>query len=63
MSGIFSPRRSILPESRRRLWPKLRPATGRGFVLYGDTAIVPRLGIANPSISTFSRQGRLTARR
>ncbi|OOG65461.1 hypothetical protein B0E46_03710 [Rhodanobacter sp. B04] len=44
MSGTFSPRLSILPESQRRLWPELRPATGLGFVLYGGTAIALRLG-------------------
>jgi hypothetical protein len=44
MSGIFSPRLSILPESQRRLWPELRPAAGLGFVLYGGTAIALRLG-------------------
>jgi hypothetical protein len=33
MSGIFSPRLSILPQSQRQLWPELRPAAGLGFVL------------------------------
>lgn len=44
MTGTFSPCLEVLPESQRRLWPELRPATDLGFVLYGGTAIALRLG-------------------
>ncbi|MSP49216.1 MAG: hypothetical protein EXQ95_07800 [Alphaproteobacteria bacterium] len=41
---MFAPRLDILPESQRALWPRLRPATALGMVLYGGTAIALRLG-------------------
>lgn len=44
MTTGFAPRRDILPPAQRLLWPRLRPATGLGFVLYGGTAIALRLG-------------------
>ncbi|PIQ52678.1 MAG: hypothetical protein COW02_09485 [Comamonadaceae bacterium CG12_big_fil_rev_8_21_14_0_65_59_15] len=34
----------ILPPAQQQLWLALRPASGLGFVLYGDTAIALRLG-------------------
>lgn len=44
MSGVFGPRMGILPPAQRRLWNELGPTSGRGFVLYGGTAIALRLG-------------------
>ena len=43
MTGEF-PRLDILPESQRRLWPRLAAIRDSGFVLYGGTAVALRLG-------------------
>jgi hypothetical protein len=40
----FSPSRNILPSAQKKLWPKLCPACGMGFVLYDGTAIALCLG-------------------
>lgn len=44
MIRMFEPRQEILPSAQRLLWPRLAPAAGIGFVLYGGTAIALRLG-------------------
>ena len=44
MTNRFTPLLDVLPDSQKRLWPELRPASSLGFVLYGDTAIALRLG-------------------
>lgn len=33
-----------LPDAQRALWPALQPAAGRGYVLYGGTAVSLRCG-------------------
>ena len=43
MSG-FEPRLDALPTPQRTLWPRLAPSVKLGFVLYGGTATVLRLG-------------------
>jgi len=40
---MFKPNLSILPEPQRQLWAELRN-TPKTFVLYGGTALAPRLG-------------------
>ena len=42
--GTFQPNFEILPLNQKTLWPKLKPASELGFVLYGGTAIALRLG-------------------
>ncbi|HSQ51914.1 MAG TPA: nucleotidyl transferase AbiEii/AbiGii toxin family protein [Nitrospiraceae bacterium] len=44
MIGTFTPCLEILPSAQRALWPVLRSASQLGFVLYGETTIVLRLG-------------------
>lgn len=44
MTRRFTPRRDILPEAQRRLWPHLASAARLGFVLYGGTAVALRQG-------------------
>lgn len=44
MSASFKPHLEILPAGQRELWPKLTPAAGLGFALYGGTAVALRLG-------------------
>lgn len=44
MTGIFLPRREMLPPAQQQLWPSLSATTELGFVLYGGTAIALRLG-------------------
>lgn len=40
----FDPHWDVLPSAQRALWPQLRASTNLGFVLYGGTAAVLRLG-------------------
>ncbi|HWT06703.1 MAG TPA: nucleotidyl transferase AbiEii/AbiGii toxin family protein [Xanthomonadales bacterium] len=40
----FRPQRDMLPEPQLALWPELAPMAALGFVLYGGTALVLRLG-------------------
>ena len=41
--ATFQPDFGMLPPGQRSLWPKLKPASELGFVLYGGTAIALRL--------------------
>lgn len=44
MIGVFKPRLDILPPAQERLWPALGFTHGKGFVLYGGTAVALRCG-------------------
>lgn len=42
--NTFKPDMDILPQSQKKLWPKLKDVQELGYVLYGGTAIALRLG-------------------
>jgi hypothetical protein len=44
VNPTFAPMMDILPAAQRKLWPELRPAVDRGFVLFGGTAIALQIG-------------------
>lgn len=44
MIASFKAHMEILPPAQKELWPRLKPASSLGMVLYGGTAIALRLG-------------------
>jgi hypothetical protein len=44
MPRRFEPKTAILPKPQKEIWPRLAPAAGLSFVLYGGTAVVLHLG-------------------
>jgi hypothetical protein len=39
MPESFEPKKDVLPEAQKQIWPLLRPARNLSFVLYGGTAV------------------------
>src|SRR5690242_18269385 len=44
MPDSFEPRTKILPQPQQEIWPRLAPAPGLSFVLYGGTAVALHFG-------------------